>query len=129
MDRYGARGELLAAQHETILGPFLVGPGVDRAFEFNPDGTTTVYEHGRTWTEHTPHITDNRYKLTRNQYASCMADYFYGGFYHDYPEHFFDDFDIVRSKTFCGELSYDWITWLLWARGIVSQVMQDVRVN
>ena len=125
MDRYGARGELLAAQHETILGPFVVGPGVDRAFEINIDGTTTIYEHGRTYTERTPRITDERFKLTRDEWASCMADHFYTGFYHDRPEAFFEEIETMKSSKCRGTISIEWSLWLSWAGGVVSQVMKD----
>ena len=123
MDRYGARGELLAAQNETILGPFLVGPGVDRAFEFNLDGTTTVYEHGRTWTEPKPH--PDRYKLTRDEWAGLMAQSFYAGFYHDVPDAFFTELDTMRSDKCRGELSHEWSAWLSWAHKIIRQVKSD----
>lgn len=127
MDRYGARGELLAAQHETILGPFVVGPGVDRAFEFNLDGTTAVYEHGRTWTEQTPHITDERYKLTRDAWADIMAKSFYDGFYHTCPQAFFDELETMRSDECKGNVSVEWSLWLSWAYGVMQQVMIDGR--
>lgn len=122
MDRYGARGELLSAQHETILGPFLVGPGVDRAVEFNLDGTTTVYEHGRTIIEQ---YDKERYMLSRDEYCSCIADHFYGGSYHDSPKSLFTDIETMRSKSCKWELSKDWSTWLSWARVIITQVMKD----
>ena len=125
MDRYGARGELLAAQHETILGPFCVPAGVDQAIEFNRDGTTTIYEHGRTRTETTHHITDERYKLTRDQWAGIMAQSFYIGFYHDVPDAFFTELDTMRSDKCRGELSPEWSEWIEWAHKIIRQVKSD----
>src|SRR4030042_1867909 len=123
MDRYGARGELLASQQETILGPFLVGPEVDRAVQFNLDGSTTVFEHGRTYTvAHNP----DRYKLTRDEWASCMADHFYYGYFHDFPESFDEEYESMMSPKCRGTLSDDWKAWLSWARGIV---MLSVRIN
>lgn len=126
MDQYGARGELLAAQRETILGPFLVASGTDRAIQFNADGTTTIYEHGRSWTELTHRITDERYKLTRDEWASCIADHFYSGFFHDFPEAFDEEYASLMSPKCRGTLSDDWKVWLSWARGIV---IQSVRIN
>ncbi len=123
MDRYGARGELLAEQHETILGPFLVGPGVDRAYEFNLNGTTTVYEHGRTWTEPKPH--PDRYKLTRDQWAGIMAQSFYDGFYHTCPESFSDEIKTMQSDKCKGTVSVEWSLWLSWASGIIQGVIDD----
>ena len=125
MDRYGARGELLAAQHETILGPFVVGPGVDRAYEFNLDGTTTVYEHGRTWVDPKPH--PDRYKLTRNEWAEAMAERFYDGFYHDLPDSFFDAFDRMMSPVCRGNVSPEWALWMAWSDSIMRQVKRDGR--
>ena len=125
MDRYGARGELLATQHETILGPFCVPAGVEQAIEFNRDGTTTIYEHGRTRTETTHRITDERYKLTRDQWAGLMAQSFYAGFYHDVPGAFFTEFDTMRSDKCRGELSPEWTEWIEWAHKIIRQVQQE----
>jgi hypothetical protein len=122
MDRYGARGELLAAQHETILGPFLVGPGVDKAFEFNLDGSTTVYEHGRTYVEQ---YDKERYMLSRDEYCSCMADHFYGGWYHDSPDSFFTDIETMKSKACKWDLSPEWSAWLSWAHKIVLEIQQE----
>lgn len=126
MDQYGARGELIAAQHDTILGPFLVASGTDRAVQFNLDGTDTIYEHGRTYTRPAHKITDDRYKLTRDEWASCMADHFYCGFYHDFPEAFDEEYARMMSSKCRGTLSDDWKEWLSWARGIV---MLPVRIN
>jgi hypothetical protein len=125
MDRYGARGELLAAQHETILGPFCVPAGVDQAVEFNCDGTTTIYEHGRTRTETTHRITDERYKLTRDQWAGLMAKSFYDGFYHTCPESFSDEIKTMQSDKCKGTVSVEWSLWLSWASGIIQGVIDD----
>jgi len=53
MDHYGARGELLAeSSGQSVLGPCLVEHGYDRAYEFNVDGTTTVWARGQgSWVE------------------------------------------------------------------------------
>ena len=125
MDRYGARGELLAAQHETILGTFLVDSGVERAFEFNLDGSTTVYEHGRTRIE--PKPSPDRYKLTRNEWAEVMAERFYDGFYHDLPESFSAAFDKMMSPVCRGNVSPELALWMAWADSIIRQVNRDGR--
>ena len=109
MDRYGAHGELLAAERsQSCLGPFLVDSGTDRAYEFNLDGTTTVWARGLgSWIEHED---SERYKLTRDEYASCIADHFYRGYYHDWAcvESYFDELIIMQSNKCRGILSPEW---------------------
>lgn len=132
MDQYDAKGRLHAEQYETLLGPFLVGPGVDRAYEFNRDGSTTVYEHGKTYIE--PRKPKDYYVITKDTYASCIADYFYSGEFHGCFAGCgnWDGFDeeLKRMNTQAkGELSSEWAAWLEWARGIILQVQKDGKYN
>jgi len=126
MDRYGAHGELLAAEHlQSCLGPFLVDSGTDRAFEFNTDGTTTVWERGQgSWIETED---KDRYKLTRDEYASCISDHFYHGYYHDWAcvESYFDELVIMQSDKCKGFLSPEWVAWISWASDIMRGVVTD----
>jgi hypothetical protein len=127
MDRYGAHGELLASEHsQSCLGPFLVDSGTDRGYEFNDDGSTTVWERGKgSWVE--PKPGDDRYKLTRDEYASCISDNFYRGHYHDWAcaESYFDELVIMQSVKCKGFLSIGWSEWISWA----SKIMRDVLID
>lgn len=129
MDRYGAHGELLAeTMGETCLGPFVVQHGTDQAFEIGRDGMTTIWSPGLgSRPERSPRINDERYKLTRDEWASCMADHFYDGFFHDWAccTSFFDELTTMRSDKCRGVLSPEWEAWIRWATAVMRTVAID----
>jgi len=126
MDHYGARGELLAeSSGQSVLGPCLVEHGYDRAYKFNVDGTTTVWERGQgSWVEAEDR---DRHKLTRDEYMSIHAEHFYAGEFYDWAcwRSFFTGIEIMRSKACKWDLSPAWEAWIRWA----SAIMRDVAVD
>ncbi len=126
MDRYGARGELLAdTGGQSVLGPFLADKGTDRAYEFNADGTTTVWARGQgSWIEQDD---KDRHKLTRNEYMEIIADRFYDGCYHDWAcfESYFDGLIVMRSASCKGTLPTEWEAWIKWASAVLRGVAID----
>jgi len=126
MDHYGAHGELLAAEHsQSCLGPFLVDSGTERAYEFNLDGTTTVWARGQgLWVEAED---KDRHNLTRDEYMSMHAEHFYNGEFHDWAcwRSFFTGVETMRSKSCKWDLSPAWELWISWA----SAIMRDVAVD
>lgn len=127
MDRYTAKGEFAYYEQPVILGPCLVPCDTTKVIEFNCNGTTTIHEHGSTTVGRTHRITDDAYKLTRDEWANTVARAFYNGFYHTYQETFEDEIVIMRSDKCKGTLSSEWSVWLAWAGNIIRQSARDRR--
>jgi hypothetical protein len=120
MDRYGARGELLAAQTQSVLGPCLVDSGTDTAVVYNGDGTQTVYRKGmKAETRRTPTWDDPVLQLTRAAWLENIRDKHSAGSYGYSPKRFAEDVEHLRNGCY-GELTDGDEAWIEWARNNVT---------